>query len=175
MKHVFLGVVLFIVGIVGWSIIKLGFFKNVEITQQEFGDIQCVYLEHIGPYHKILDSLEKVEDWAQKNNIDCSKSFGHFLDDPDIVEHERLKSHVGCVVASNPGHLPTDFKFKIIPNSKYFVADFLGSPAIGPMKVYKKAQQEFYDRKLTPPQDIIEIYQRLGEKTMKTSYLFRIQ
>ena len=175
MKTIFLGLLLFIIGIVSWASIKLGFFKDVTITEKEQPAFQCVYLEHIGPYHKILESLEKVEAWAKEKNVDCSRSFGHFLDDPDIIEHERLRSHVGCLVDAAPIEFASPFKFKTISSGKYFVADFFGSPAIGPMKVYRKAKQEFYNRKLTPPEDVIEVYHRIDEKTMNTSYLFRIQ
>ena len=174
MKSVFLGVIVFIVGIVGWASLKLGFFKDVVIVEQDREEIQCVYMEHTGPYHKIIDALEKVEAWAKANNVDCKKSFGHFLDDPDIVEHERLRSHVGCIVDKPWTDLPPDMKFKTIPKSKFLVAEFLGSPAIGPMKVYSKAKQAFYDRQLSPPEDVIEVYDRIDEKTMKTSYLFRM-
>lgn len=175
MKHIFFGVILFIVGILSWASIKLGFFKDVIVSEQTVGEIQCVYVEHIGPYHKILESLQKVETWAKSNNIDCKKSFGHFLDDPDIIEHERLRSHVGCVVNKTYTDLPADFKFKTIPTAKYFVAEFTGSPAIGPMKVYSKAKKAFYERQLTPPEDNLEVYEIIDDKTMKTSYLFQIK
>ncbi|MBL7543192.1 MAG: GyrI-like domain-containing protein [Bdellovibrionaceae bacterium] len=175
MRVIFLGMALFIMGIFVWASIKMGFFKDVVITEQEQPEMHFVYLEHIGPYHKILDSLEKVEAWAKQNNIDCSKSFGHFLDDPDVVEHERLKSHVGCIVDHVYTDLPNDFKFKTIPKGHYFVAEFMGSPAIGPMKVYRKTKEKFYDRRQSPPEDVIEIYHRLDEHTMKTIYLFQIR
>ena len=175
MRPIFAGLALFIIGMLAWASIKLGFFKDVVLSEQAQTELHLVYLEHIGPYHKILESLEKVEDWAKKNSIDCSKSFGHFLDDPNVVEHERLRSHVGCVVVDFSKDLPPDFKTKVLPAGKYLTAEFMGSPAIGPMKVYRTAQKKFAEKGLTPPEDIIEIYQRLDEKTMKTIYLFRMQ
>lgn len=174
MKHVFIGVALVAVSIIGWASIKMGFFKDVVITEQAMPEMHLVYAEHIGPYHKILDTLEQVEAWAKNNKVDCTKSFGHFLDDPDIVEHERLRSHVGCVVDQTMQNLPENFKTKSLPAGKYLVAEFMGSPAIGPMKVYKKARQQFTDKGLTAPEDAIEIYHRLDENTMKTIYLFRL-
>lgn len=173
MKHVFIGVMLFGLGLIGWASVKMGFYKDVTITETEMPEMHFVYLEHIGPYHKILDSLEKVEAWAKDKKVDCSKSFGHFLDDPDVVEHERLRSHVGCVVDKAYTELPENFKFKALPSGKFLTAEFMGSPAIGPMKVYKKARQHFLDKGLTPPEDVIEVYHRLDETSMKTVYLFR--
>tara|TARA_B110001454_G_scaffold219202_1_gene252072 strand:+ start:171717 stop:172250 length:534 start_codon:yes stop_codon:yes gene_type:complete len=174
MKNVFLGVALFAFGILGWASIKLGFFKDVNIEEKDVPEMHLVYLEHVGPYHKILDALEKVEAWAKQNHVDCSKSFGHFLDDPEVVEHERLRSDVGCVVDQVKPDLPENFKTKTLPAGKYVVAEFLGSPAIGPMKVYKKARQHFIEKGLTPPEDVIEVYHRIDEQTMTTSYLFRL-
>lgn len=114
---------------------------------------KCIWFTwNTWPFHKILDSLEKVEAWAKDAKVDCSKSFGHFLDDPEVVEHERLRSHVGCIVDQNKTDLPENFKMKTLPAGKYVVADFMGSPAIGPMKVYKKARQYFFDKGLTPPE-----------------------
>ncbi len=175
MKHIFFGVILFIGGILGWASIKMGFFKDVVILEQDRGEIQCVYLEHIGPYHKILDSLEKVEAWAKASSVDCRTSFGHFIDDPDVIEHERLRAHVGCVVDKVYADLPVDFKYKSIPAAKYLVAEFSGSPALGPMRVYSKAKRAFYDRKLVPAEDVIEVYERIDDKNMKTSYLFHAE
>jgi len=174
MKTVFIGVVIFAIGIIGWASIKMGFYKDVSVAEQDIPEMHLVYLEHIGPYHKILDSLEKVEAWAKEAKVDCSKSFGHFLDDPEVVEHERLRSHVGCIIDQNKTDLPENFKMKTLPAGKYVVADFMGSPAIGPMKVYKKARQYFLDKGLTPPEDAMEVYNRIDEQTMKTSYLFRL-
>jgi AraC family transcriptional regulator len=174
MKHLLIGVALFIIGTLIWATIKLGFFKDVVLAEQDYPEMHLVYMEHVGPYHKILDNLEKVEDWAKKNNVDCSKSFGHFLDDPDVVEHERLKSNVGCIVDQPRTDLPAEFKFKTLPAAKYMVAEFMGSPAIGPMKVYKKAKSKFYERGISPPEDVIEVYHRLDEKSMKTMYLFKM-
>ncbi|MBL7555207.1 MAG: GyrI-like domain-containing protein [Bdellovibrionaceae bacterium] len=174
MKSVFLGVLLFAIGLVGWATVKLGFFKDVIIAEQPMPEMHLVYLEHVGPYHKILDSLEKVEAWAKTANVDCSKSFGHFLDDPEVVEHERLRSDVGCIIDQIKNDLPDGFKTKTIPAAKYFVAESMGSPAIGPMKVYPKARQQFTQRNLTPPEDVLEIYHRIDENTMKTLYLFRL-
>lgn len=175
MRGVFLGVGLFMIGMLIWASVKMGFFKEVSITEQDYPEILMVYQDHIGPYHKILDTLTRIEDWAKSQNIDCSKSFGHFLDDPDVVEHERLRSRVGCVVDHPIEELPADFKFTIIPGGRYFIAEFSGSPAIGPMKVYRKARQKFVERNLNPPEDVIEIYDvNPTDKSMKTHFLFRI-
>lgn len=174
MRPLFLGLALFVIGMLSWASIRLGFFKEVVLTEQDQPEMHLVYIEHIGPYHKILASLEKVEEWAKKNKIDCSKSFGHYLDDPDVVEHERLRSHVGCITDDTKTELPPDFKTKNLPAGKYLVAEFSGSPAIGPMKVYKKAQAKFAEKGLTAPEDIIEIYHRIDEKSMKTIYLFKM-
>lgn len=175
MRVVFLGMALFMTGLGIWASLKMGFFKDVVISEQDQPEIAMVYMEHIGPYHKILDTLTKVEEWAKSQNIDCSKSFGHFLDNPDVVEHERLRSNVGCVVDHPIEDLPKDMKFTIIPGGRYFVADFAGSPAIGPMKVYRKAREKYAERNLPAPDDVIEIYQLHPDKTMTTSFLFRIQ
>lgn len=175
MRFIFFAVISFFIIIFSWATIKLGFFKDVIIVEKSMPAMTMIYKEHIGPYHKMLPTLESVEHWADENKIDCQKSFGHFLDSPDVVEHERLRSHVGCIVDKVPETLPHELKAKTLPQTHYFVAEFDGSPALGPIKVYKKAFQFIVENGHTPAEDVIEIYHRLNSNQMKTYYLFKAQ
>lgn len=174
MKNIFIGVITAIIIILGWATIKLGMFKPVQIKITSYPELFLVYKEHVGPYHKILSTLESVESWAQEKKLDCHKSFGHFLDNPEVKEHERLKSHVGCWLPKNPEiPLPEGFQSKALPAQEYIVAEFLGSPAIGPFKVYGEVKEYFAEHKWTPSEDVIEIYERFDKDQIKTYYLFK--
>lgn len=176
MRNVFLGIILLIIVVAIWASINLGVFRNVKIQAQTYPEMFLIYKEHIGPYHKILATLESVEKWAIENKLDCSKSFGHYLDDPEIKEHDRLRSQVGCWLPQPfAGTLPEGFQAKTLPQQEYVVAEFLGSPAIGPFKVYGEVKEYFVANKLQRAEDVIEVYERYDIDQIKTYYLFKKQ
>ena len=74
MKNIFLGVITLIIVVAVWASINLGVFRKVKILDQTYPEMFLVYKEHIGPYHKILSTLESVEKWAIENKLDCSKT-----------------------------------------------------------------------------------------------------
>lgn len=165
----------------------LGAFKSVEIRNQESGPYLMVYLDHMGPYHKIVSKIEEVEKWSKENQFDCRLSFGEYFDNPDTVEEARLKSIGGCLIELNSSDnsdqlaqqwiqkLKAPMKVKIVPKQNYVFAEFFGSPGIGPIKVYPKVEEFIQERKLQRHSSIIEIYEILdrNEKNqMRTQYLF---
>lgn len=175
MKQLFLAIVLGIIGFAAYLFYYLGAFKGVEISETSAGPMKMIYTEHIGAYSTIVGNIEKVEKWAKANNIDCTESFGEYLDNPDIVEPERLRSHAGCIVKEIPTSLPEGFKSQELPLKKYVKAVFTGAPSIGPFKVYPKAQKYMDEHQLALKGGVIEIYVILGPKEMNTSFLFPIE
>lgn len=153
----------------------LGVFKDVQLTQSDEPALTLLYKEHLGPYHKIVPVIEEVEKWARSQNIDCTRSFGEYLDDPDKVEEDRRKSNGGCVVTALPSDLPADFKTKQIPAKKYLKATFEGSPSIGPQKVYSKVKKYAAEQRLQLQEAVIEIYVIEPDNKMTTTYLFAIE
>lgn len=174
MRNLFIIIVLGLFGFFAYLLSYLGAFKSVEVTEVTEGPYKMIYTEHVGPYHTIVGNIEKVEKWAKANGVQCAQSFGEYLDNPDVVEHDRLRSHAGCVVTEVPTNLPEGFKFQEIAAKKYIKAIFSGAPSIGPMKVYPKAQDYIRDHNYHLNGAVIEIYTILGPKEMTTSFLFPI-
>lgn len=156
-----------------WASFSLGFFKKVSIVESDYPEIKLIFKDHVGPYHKIIDAIEPVEKWAQENKIPCDKSFGQYLDDPEIVDHDRLKSRGGCIVSEVPNTLPEGFQSLVVPAQKYVLAEFLGSPAIGPYKVYNHIAAYFNERHWERELAVLEIYERYNKDQIKTIYLFK--
>lgn len=156
----------------------MGIFKPVTITIAEAGPFHVIFKEHRGAYHKIVDALSEVETWAKANNLKCQRSFGHYLDDPGLVEETRLRSRAGCIieageVMSSP--LPDGMRVDDIPRQRFAQGEFEGSPRIGPIRVYPKLMAEIQERKLKPgTTGAIEIYDIKGPKEIKTIFLFPI-
>jgi DNA gyrase inhibitor GyrI len=156
----------------------LGAFKGVDISESSQGPFLTVYLEHVGPYHKVNKVIEKVEKFMKSQGAPCGRTFGEYLDDPQSMEEARLRSKVGCIVESYPAALPEEFRTGEIPQRKYVVAVFTGSPGIGPLKVYPRVNDFLLKQKLKQSGAVVEIYEihSITEKNaMTTTYLFPVQ
>ncbi|KYG67947.1 hypothetical protein AZI87_01340 [Bdellovibrio bacteriovorus] len=156
----------------------LGAWKGVDISESQQGPFKTVYLEHVGPYHKVNKVIEKVEKFMASQGAPCGRTFGEYMDDPQTTEEARLRSKVGCIVAEVPANLPEDFKSGEIPARKYVVAVFTGSPGIGPMKVYPRVNDYMLKQNLKQTEAVVEIYEihSITEKNaMTTTYLFPVQ
>lgn len=174
MRYVFFTVVLTIVFGLAFLFARNGFFLPVEMTFEERPALTLVAKKHVGAYHKILEDLHDVEKWAKENGVDCSRSFGEYLDDPQVVEEERLSSNVGCVVAEAPASVPAGFEVLHRPARPYLVGRFRGSPALGPYKVYNKVEAQKKERRLESDGAPIEIYENTSEG-FETLYLFPVK
>lgn len=156
-----------------------GYFRSVTILESTSGGpFRLLYKDHLGPYHKIVPVIEEVETWAKSKGIDCSLSFGLYLDDPKDVEQVRLKSRGGCILAKgqpDPTELPEDFKLQTYPEeaTDFVIAEFTGSPGIGPFKVYPAVLEHIQQKRLAlQGWNVLEVYEIQGPTSMKTTYYF---
>ncbi len=159
---------------------RLGGHKNVEITQKNLESTAVVYTDHLGPYHKVNDSIVKVEKWATDHNLPCQKTFGVYLDNPNTSDPTRLRSEVGCILdgitsVSLTDKLPDWLKFKSYPDGEFVVATFTGAPSIGPMKVYPAVDDYLKEKRLVKKAPPMEIYSFSGEREALTEYRFLIE
>ncbi len=167
-----------------------GAFKSVTVSVDQREQMNIIYKDYQGPYHKIVTTIEEVETWAKKNEFKCRLSFGEYLDNPDQVEEGRLRARAGCVVdplvaaeldqfskikSNFKSNLPTGFKTDTVHPMKAVVAIFSGAPGIGPLKVYPKAHEFIIKEKLIAQGSVFEIYEIFDSKTMQTTYLWPVQ
>lgn len=155
---------------------KSGGHKSVTINESTMPAMILLQKSHLGPYHTTVKSIEAVEKFAKENNIPCTESFGEYLDDPNMVEHERLRSNAGCVLTSQPTNLqlPEGFQIHQTQEQKAIKALFDGSPAIGPYKVYGKVADYMREHRLEAAGAVIEKY-TLIDGRMNTEYFFPIK
>jgi len=172
LRQFLLAVFLVIVTLSIWMANYLGAFKSVDISESERSAIRMIYKDHTGAYYKIVSTIEEVEKWAKAHDVDCKESFGEYIDDANVVEESRLRSRGGCIVKDFPTDLPAEFKTQEIPARKYVTAVFEGSPGIGPIKVYPKAESYMKEHHLVMDGPVIEIYVIHSPKEMTTTYLF---
>jgi AraC family transcriptional regulator len=172
LRQFVLAAFLVVITLAAWMAYYLGAFKSVEITEAHRDPMKMIFKEHLGSYHTIVTEIQEVEAWAKSQNLDCTESFGEYIDDANMVEEIRLRSRGGCIVKDLPATLPEGFKTQEIPGREYVTATFEGSPGIGPVKVYPKAEEYMKERKLMMDGPVIEIYVIHSPKEMTTTYLF---
>lgn len=152
--------------------IYLGAYRGVEFKQESRAELHLLFKPHMGAYHQIGETFKEVEAYALKHKIDCSKTFGEYLDDPSSVDQDRLRSNIGCYISAPPTEaVEAPFKYETRPARTYMVARFKGSPSIGPMKVYPKMREVFETARIKSDGAVIEVYLVDGSE-MTTEYLF---
>lgn len=151
--------------------INLGGYKDVTIEVKSIDGFHIVYKEHVGPYHKINPVIEAVEDWARSGAANCLKAFGEYLDKPGTIEDNRLRSHGGCVVDKEPEELPSQFKYRFVPQQTVVYAAFTGAPSIGPIFVYPRIEETLEEKKLKAAGPVFELYSTPNAKESRTEYL----
>jgi len=151
---------------------KTGAHKKVLIEDSKIPDYHFFYAEHIGPYHKIIEKLTFVEKQFKTLDINCPKTFGLFLSDPQ-KDHDRLKSQVGCafLVDNSPnlfapieGVSETFYQLPIsseeeLSRVKCFKGAFKGSPSLTAIKVYPKIKEKAKEQGIKLFTQALEIYE----------------
>lgn len=156
---------------------KTGAYKSVTIEKINAPALQLFYVENTGPYHEIVEKIKLVEDEFKKLGTPCTKTFGHFLSDPAVIEHERLVSHVGC--AFYPAESPQLFSLPEGVSEKFFGSidktcykgSFKGSPSLSAMKIYPKLQEMAEQEKVKLSSNALEIYHVDGNSVTTDVYL----
>ncbi|MFZ3230574.1 MAG: GyrI-like domain-containing protein [Pseudobdellovibrio sp.] len=163
-----------------------GAFKAVTVELDQRPELTIIYKDFMGPYHKIVSTIEEVETYAKTKGLKCRLSFGEYFDNPDTVEEGRLRSRGGCVIdplvaderttfEKIKSDLPKDFKADTLPAMKAVVALFSGAPGIGPLKVYPKASEFIEKQHLVKKGNVIEIYEIFDSKSVQTTYIWPVQ
>lgn len=179
MKWIILSFFTFLFWVGLYLFLYLGFSKPVTVEVSQFPPMTLIYKEHIGGYHKINPTIESVEKAMRDRGVHCSATFGEYLDDPNEVDEDRLKSNAGCVFFESSEfidnlELEDDLKKKRIDERKVVLARFQGSPSIGPMKVYPKINEVIHDQRLVRDGPIVEVYEIQGDQ-VTTTYLQPVQ
>lgn len=154
---------------------RLGVWRDVVVSVIDQHEQHLVYLDHLGAYHKMNDTILRVESELARNSFNCSLTFGHYLDSPEHQDEDRLRSQGGCLVpvARTGISAGSELKAGILPSGRYVHAEFDGSPAISPWKVYPKIKALADEKRLRIADDFYEVYEIQGER-VKTKYLFKV-
>lgn len=172
-RILFISVVLAGFGLAVYLYFYLGGYKPVDIAVEKRGPQILLYKNHVGAYHEIGPTIQAVESWALAQHLLCPTTFGEYLDNPESVDQDRLRSRGGCVLTKKPEQVPPDWTVEERPSRRFVVAHFTGSPSIGPFKVYPKVKKYLAENRLTSSEATMELYMVNGSSVM-TEYLFQL-
>lgn len=173
-KTFLLAILTLVVSLATYLYFHLGMMKPVSVTIEKRGPFELLFKQHMGPYHQIGGTIKEVEDWVGDHHLRCAQTFGEYLDNPELMDEDRLRSHGGCILSKPlPTPPPADFQAQHRPEKSYAVGHFEGSPAIGPYKVYPKVRKYLSEHHLKSSAPVIELYTIQGDQ-MTTEYLFTI-
>lgn len=167
------GILASVIGLAVYLTFHLGLFEPVQISQENREAFRIFFRSHTGAYFEIASIIDDVERIARDHGISCSRTFGEYLDDPKIVDQDRLRSRGGCIVDERDS-LPSGLEQDEIKSDRYVVAHFSGSPAVGPWKVYPRVFEFMNSSKLEASGPTIEIY-TLKSNSIATEYLFPVR
>lgn len=155
---------------------RLGAFEGVKIDRKVQAPLKVLSKDHMGAYHKIAAVISEVESWARKNGEPCVLSFGEYFDNPESVDEDRLRSRGGCIIEKAlAAPLPSGYSISEIPARDAVIAEFGGSPSIGPWKVYPAVFDFLKAQDLAMNGPTLEIYQVLSESSGRTQYVFPVK
>lgn len=180
------GFFLGIIGLITFIAFRAGMHLPVQVdvfTDQVFGPYQILYKEVVGPYHEVASHIIEIEEFAKDQGSVCARTFGYYLDDPNGVDHNRLRSHVGCLFDAhvdlsglqqteefqNKKYQVEDFKF-----NSYIMGTFDGSPALGAIKIYPKMLKEAAAQRLHINNKAFEVYEVKSSTKVRTRVVFEI-
>lgn len=172
-KTLFVAIVSVAVMLAAYLYFHLGVYKPVEIRLEKRGPFYLLFKQHVGPYHQLVPILQEVESWVKEHNLKCPQTFGEFLDNPEAVDEDRLRSHAGCVLDKPLATAPPEYLYQQRPEHSYVVGRFSGSPAIGPYKVYPKIRKFMEENRVKSSSPILELYTVNGTE-VSTEYLFPV-
>lgn len=178
-KKVFGSFLIMLFSILIFLFFKTGAYKTVSTEKTSTPQLQLFYMENIGPYHEIIEKLKTVEEHFKKSGLSCKKTFGHFLSDPEITEHDKLVSHVGCAftkeespqVFSLPEGVSKKFFGLNLKGKICYKGSFKGSPSLTALKVYPKLMDMAQKDRIKLKSESLEIYYVNENKVTTEVYL----
>ena len=170
MKKVLLIVIILVLVLFVLFLWQSGVFTKVVIQEKVMGPYMIVYEDHVGPYKNIGKVMDTIYSSLKKDNIEPSKGFGIYYDNPQLVPQEKLRSKGGCVIEEKDKKLLNQVKakYKIINynKQKFVIVEFPYKNnlaiMVGIFKVYPALMKYVQDKKY-PQKEIIEMYDRTNK------------
>lgn len=167
MLKIILIIIAVLILIVVIAYVYYGGLSRVEVREKTQGGDVLVYEEVIGDYAQTAEVTNRIYySLLDNENIETTKGFGIFYDNPQQVDKSKLRSEVGCIVegldSTQIADLATKYKVRIYPEGNYVTTElsFKGhmSIMIGLVKVYPQIDKYIKEHGISDKGAIMEIY-----------------
>ena len=156
---------------VGWTLLWMGTFNKVWIKDSSTGPYKLVYQDVTGPYQNVQQPMDEVYYYLLENEIETSRGAGIYLDQPQEVPAEKLRSKVGTLIEAKDFDKlqELDLPYQVIDISKAsrIKSDFVYrnpfSFIIAVMRVYPTLRNYFHDHQLVGG-PVMQIYDMTNSK-----------
>ncbi len=151
-----------------------GIFTKIIITEKEAGSFWLVYKRHEGPYHIVKKVMAKIYHSLKTNEqINATKGFGIYYNDPKKTDVEDLRSDVGYILDKKDykyiPRLKKNFKIKMFAKTKCMVIEFpfrnSFSVYLGIILVYPVLESYIKEKKYKS-NPVMEIYDKPNKKIL---------
>ncbi|HEX7402209.1 MAG TPA: GyrI-like domain-containing protein [candidate division Zixibacteria bacterium] len=146
--------------------------KPYEILTKTSEVMTLLYFEHTGPYDQIGATLNRLAEYAAKKGVD-GNMVGIYLDDPEAVRPESLRSEIGIVVPY--GFMPdSGYGIQEIPARKVVYA-ILKGPYEEIAKEYPYITEWMKEKGYKMSAPITEIYLEAGPNVPPVQLVTEVQ
>ncbi len=99
----------------------------MKIEVKKLERTRVAFVRHVGPYHEVGETWERLCDWAGKECLfgDEHRYFGASYDDPEITDSARLR-YDACVTVAGEVQADGEIGVREIPAGRYAVALHVG-------------------------------------------------
>lgn len=154
----------------------LGGFDPIQVREETLGPFYVLTHQRTGDYRNVGETFEVIQKEFPEKGLKGYKLFGMYLDNPNKVPKEKLRSEVGAVFLSPVDNVPEGLSLSLKPRTiearRYLVADFplknFLSIFVGIVRVYPKLMEACEQKGCNMEGKYsIEIYDPLEGKTSR--------
>lgn len=113
----------------GWTLLWMGTFNKVWVKDIKTGPYKLVVTDVVGPYQNVKGPMDKVYYFLLENGIETHHGAGIYLDKPQSVPAEELRSKVGSIINENDfaklENLDMDYQILDLPESSRIRTEFI--------------------------------------------------
>ena len=174
--------IIIILVVLGSLTIVFGFFggfSKINLQNINAGGEFLVYENVTGAYNQASKISNKIYyDLLNNYNIETTKGFGIYYDNPRNVEQSKLRSEVGCIIENIDNNIiekiKEKYQAKTLPNDNYLATEFpfkgFFSIMIGMIKVYPVIEKYIKENNYKDG-PIMEIYDVPNKKIIYRIFL----
>ncbi len=144
----------------------MGVLLPAEAVIQETGPYHHVYEDFTGPYHKTGEVFSRVYENLKKDGIETKDGLGIYMDNPQDVPQEKLRSQCGSVLEENQlaafENVKGVYSYQLLPRRRSITVTYPLRNSLSymmlPLVAYPVLQKAVLTNSLKPTAPPFEVY-----------------